>query len=585
MDKSGLASSFQQTIEMVTALYNDAERHNKMLEMMQQTVCHLSLQLEESELAHQTLVAQAENLMQAMELEKNIPMAEYVRNTLQLLSRQRYIASLTLTHAHAGLEAGSASSAEGAAAPDPLQSWLPEAPVNTTAEGAVEHRVLAEENRPQDSLGRLRASWAGQIYIRHLKRITFARQLAFWIWRNGYPFYINHIATHLGKGKLRKWRPLVPLSSFGKINHLTRYELSAPAVVDTPVPRVVPSCDQSYLQSPHERYEFPSLSVTVLKNATAYANTNLVLVDGKVICHDLFDVERDYTSEELHGRILIDPKSRRCRWLVSDAAPVSFDVVASFFDACAPNYAHWLTEVLPRIAVYCADSRFKDVPIAVNDGLHKNIMESLRLVVGNDRRIITVAAGKALLVKELHLMSVAGYVPFDRRDPKLRGHSHGKFSPSAIELIRNHLYGVTSDDTKEQWPEKVFLRRNSGVRKVANATALEELMVTRGYVIVEPEKLSFKQQVHLFRNAKSIVGSSGAALANIIFAKKDANISIFISKYPDTSYWYWQNMASAAGARINYVLGNIASDGKEESIHSDFHIDLDKLALEKDESL
>jgi capsular polysaccharide biosynthesis protein len=129
---------------------------------------------------------------------------------------------------------------------------------------------------------------------------------------------------------------------------------------------------------------------------------------------------------------------------------------------------------------------------------------------------------------------------------------------------------------EQPWPEKIYLRRNSGVRKVTNATELEELLVVKGYVIVEPENLSFLQQAQLFTHAKVIIGSSGAALANIVFAPSNVKVFILIGKYTDTSYWYWQNIACSSGKTVSYVFGEInASDTSE--IHADFMIDLDVL--------
>jgi capsular polysaccharide biosynthesis protein len=426
-----------------------------------------------------------------------------------------------------------------------------------------------------DIVTKLQSTWLAWIYRRYLKRYSAIRWIIQWIWRNGYPFYVNHVAIRLSNWKEKRWRPLTKLSEFVKKSGMQTYKLADAALVETPAPRVFPACDQDYLVSPHDRYEFPEIFVATINNAMTYGGTNLIIADGEVVCHDLYDFKRDYTSEELHGLALIDPKSGRIRWLLHDEAPEPIPVAATFVDACAPNYAHWLTEVLPRVALFCAEDRFHGVPIVVNDGLHKNIMKSLFLVAGADREIITLPIGRALFVRELYLTSVAGYVPFERRTNKLLGNSHGMFSPQAFQILRNYLDAPGKKTDDEAWPEKIFLRRNSGTRKVANASVIEKLLVDQGYVIVEPEKLMFLQQVQLFSNAKTIVGSSGAGLANIIFCPPTTEISIFISKHPDTSYWYWQNIACVSGKTVSYVLGEISDC--HLGIHADFMIDLDDL--------
>lgn len=430
-------------------------------------------------------------------------------------------------------------------------------------------KIAAIKTKSYDGAGRLRKTWLGQLYIKHLKGNAVIRLIVHWVWRNGYPIYVNQIATRLSNAEAKRWRPLIKLNEYVKKSGISICKLAASSIVETPPPNVFPICDQCYLESPHDRYEFPEIYVAIINNAITYGGTNLILADGEVICHDLYDFKRDYTSEEFHGRTLIDQKSKCIRWLLNDEAPELVPVAATFVDACAPNYAHWMTEVFPRIMLFCAEEKFRGIPIVVNDGLHKNIMESLFLVAGADREIITLPIGRALVVSELYLISVAGYVPFERRKNKLSGHSHGIFSPHAFLKIRKYFNEL--DKSEINWPEKIFLRRNSGVRKVTNSVEIENLLVAHGYVIVEPEKLSFSEQVGLFLNAKTVVASSGAAIANMIFCQPASQVIIFISRQKNTSYWYWQNMAIASGGSVRYVLGETVGENKN-SIHDDFYV-------------
>jgi capsular polysaccharide biosynthesis protein len=460
----------------------------------------------------------------------------------------------------------------------PPPAWMPSRVMRSVIEHSTSAIKVTKIQSPDrdDVVTELHNTWLGRIYRTHMKHYSAVRWLVQWIWRNGYPIYINYVAMPFSNWEKRKWRPLTKLSEFIKKSGIQTCKLADSTLVNTPEPKVFPACDQGYLVSPHDRYEFPEILIATINNPIVYGGTNLIIVNGEVICHDLYDFRRDYTSEELHGRIQIDPKSGRIRWLLPDVAPEPITKAAAFVDACAPNYAHWMTEVLPRISMFCAEERFKDVPIVVNDGLHRNIMESLFWVVGDSREIITLPIGRALAVDELYLTSMAGYVPFERRTNKLSGHSHGMFSPLAFDILRNHINAMVQNTNEEVWPEKIFLRRGPGTRNFINTTEVENLMVTHGFVAVEPEKLTFSQQVQLFRNAKIIVGSSGAAFANIIFASQNAKILIFISKHPDTSYWYWQNVAAASGKNVSYILGKMNANDSN-GIHADYIVDLDVL--------
>lgn len=427
-------------------------------------------------------------------------------------------------------------------------------------------RKISPPHEHRDSYSRLRNSWPGQLYINYLKQYAIVRGGVHWAWRNLFPIYTRLMLYMAAK------YPLTKLSVFISQNNLASYKLEDSSLVSAPSSLVFPTSDYGYLVAPHDQFTFPEIVLTTINSAVVYGESNLVMADGKTICHDLYDFARDYTSEELHGRALVNPKTRSIKWRFHDDAPESIPAAASFVDACAPNYAHWLTEVLPRIALFCSDARFKDIPIVVNDGLHNNLMASLLLVAGTEREIITLPIGRAMNIAKLYLVSPTGYVPFDRRTDKLSGHSHGIFSPRALERLRDTLITFDQEMTKNLWPEKIFLRRNSGARNIDNATELEKIMVDHGYTLIDPGSLSFPEQIQLFKNAKEIVAPTGAALANAIFCTKGTHIVVLMAKHEKMIYRYWVNMLSPLQLRVSYVLGNIGGQ-KGLGIHGNYSVD------------
>lgn len=454
-----------------------------------------------------------------------------------------------------------------------VSRWTPTPSVVTKKIQAVDATVQRLEfnaEKPHNRVERLRSTAVGKFYLKHLKQNVLIRWVVLWLWRNGYPIYANARA-YLSGSKNQKWRELTSHKDYVASHNLSSQVLVSEEQVETPAPRVLPADEQNYLTSPHTSYVYPEIYVFPVNNAIVYGGTNFVLVENKILHHDLYDFARDYTSEELHGRLVFDRALSKGRWLSHDAAPEVIPVAASFLDSCASNYAHWMTEVLPRVAIFCANEAYKDIPILINDGLHRNLMESLRVITGSDRKIIALPTGKAVSVAQLYVTSVAGYVPFERRNTALDGHSHGLFSPSAFDQLKASAesQAALSDGN---WPEKIILRRRTGARLVSNFADLESALVPKGFKVVETESLTFIEQVVLFSRAKIIIGSSGAAMGNLVFAPKDARIFILISKFPETSYWYWQNMACSSGKQISYVLGAADSTGK--GIHADFSIDL-----------
>lgn len=457
-------------------------------------------------------------------------------------------------------------------------AWVP--PVEGNEDAAITEvmrrvRQIDPPTRQPDDITRLRCSWIGKIYIDYLKRHAVVHWAARWVWRYGHPIYAKYISTLFAifrNAPGRKWKKLVKLSDFVETSTSETYKLANSCVVQTPVPEVFPVADRVFLESACGHYAFPEVIVATVHDAMVYGGTNLVIDGEQVICHDIYEFRRDYTSEELHGRTSIDPKSDRIRWKLNDDAPESMPVAAAFVDACALNYAHWLTEVLPRICLFCADDRFSEVPIVVNDAMHPNIMESLLLVSGAQRKIVTLPVGRALSVSRLYLTTPTGYVPFQRRTNRFSGHSHGTFSQSALIALRGRIGSLASVSSAQHSPKKIYLRRNSGARRVVNGDEVERILVLRGYAIVEPEKLTFSQQVALFENAEIIVAATGAACANMVFCNPAAQVIVLMAKHKNMPYRYWLNMAAPLGVKVTYVLGKMARAFWQEGIHGDFKV-------------
>ena len=455
-----------------------------------------------------------------------------------------------------------------------IPGWLPEeknAKVMDLLPELDIHKVERSIGSP-DVLARIKQTLIGRAYQKFFKQIPFVRKAVFLLWRKLYPIYSNHIAIHVSSQTIRRWLPLVKLSDFVKISNHPTIKVFDASTVRTPAPNAVPDRDATCLLSPHDQYIFPPVYVAEIDDALVHGGTNLVFTRDAAICHDQYNFERDYTSEELHGRHVIDINKKRMRLLQSDTEPEKIPIAATFIDACAANYAHWLTEVLPRIATFCSVEHFSHVPIIINEGLHRNIMESLAVIVGAGRKIITLPVGRGINIDKLYITSVTGYVPFERRNVKLLDHSHGLFCPFAFDLVRDRI-GLLSDQSWLQGlPKRLYLRRTSGSRKVANVVELEGLLAKNGYVAIEPEKLSFLEQVALFSSAESIIGSSGAALSNLIFSSANVRIDILIGKSEHTSFWYWQNISCATGKTVRYVLGEVTESNA--GIHSDFRVDV-----------
>ncbi len=237
-----------------------------------------------------------------------------------------------------------------------------------------------------------------------------------------------------------------------------------------------------------------------------------------------------------------------------------------------------MSEVLPRIHLFCREPRFSGVPIIVNGGLHENLMNSLFLVCG-DRLIYTLPTFGTVWADRLYVTTPTGYVPFDQRGGEGEQHSHGKFSPDALRLLRDHLMKQAFNLAQRDWPERIYLRRSRGIRRVVNNDTLERIAREAGYAILDPEKLSFHEQVQYFTHARHVISATGAACANAIFMPQGSRLTVLMGEHPKMIYRYWQSMVQPLGVAVDMLCGPIV-DQMNLGIHGSISIDPDLFGRE-----
>lgn len=407
----------------------------------------------------------------------------------------------------------------------------------------------------------------GRFYKRYFKRYRIIRFLAILAWKWFVPLGVR-LYSRLSRKEFSRLPIVLLADAVGEMKIVVPSQK-----VVTPAVAVYPKEKTASCPPPHDAFFFPALYLGLLRDHVVRGGSNLLIGRCAVVHHDLFRISYDYTSEELHGRMVIKPKSREV-FLASGTEEdiVEITEAASFTDAVASNYAHFITEVLPRLHMFVRYAP-AHIPLIIDAALHANFLTAIRIVAGPDRPLMPVVIGQAIRVRKLWVMSVCGYIPFERRPGTTRwqGHSQGVFSPMALQSMRDAVKSLLLISSAQTVERKIFIRRNSGYRNISNSLEIENSLVACGFEVVEPEKLSFEQQVSLFSSASVVVGATGAALANIVFCQPECRLVILHGEHKCMTYYYWQNIARACGGEIICVLGKIAGM-YGRSIHGDFYV-------------
>lgn len=415
-----------------------------------------------------------------------------------------------------------------------------------------------------------------------LKRSVFLRRMVYSIRRSQRLKYGYFICCNLVRRNCFTSGRLMRLKEYAKKSKNHVYLIAPSCKVETIKPRLFDSAKDELI-APQDFYISPEVYIAKLSNVTVQGATNFVFDKDTIIVHDLYDFDSEYTREELQWRVAIYEQGRKVKYLQPQATYM-LKVAASFLDACSFNYAHWITEVLPRVVVFCKDSRFTDIPLLIDANLHPNLMASLKIVAGESRKIILVQELNSVHVESLYLVSAVGYVPYEPRIHNSKVHPHGVFNPIAIKLLREKVLSSIESHSKIKSRQKIYIKRSNKARKMINEEALETVLSARGFTFIEPEKFSFERQVQYFSNAKIIFAASGAALGNLIFSSQETKLLIIVLEHPNNNYWYWQNIAAACGKEVYYLFAKI-KDQSARDVHVNYTVDIDAIIDSLDKQL
>lgn len=187
---------------------------------------------------------------------------------------------------------------------------------------------------------------------------------------------------------------------------------------------------------------------------------------------------------------------------------------------CHPaNYFHWLMEVLPNLLFSVA--RFPEVKILLPEEVPRYVSEGLCAALGPDAESRFIRCPGPVRVERL-------VVPQYHTQPEFT-------DPQAIALLLSAVKGkVVADEVRPRAGRgvRLYVSRGKSRRRLAGEELLEERLKEIGFTILHSEELSFAEQIRVFHEAETVVGTHGAGLTNVVWSQPGCRvIEIFPSNY------------------------------------------------------
>ncbi|KFF75085.1 hypothetical protein HX13_07555 [Chryseobacterium sp. P1-3] len=199
--------------------------------------------------------------------------------------------------------------------------------------------------------------------------------------------------------------------------------------------------------------------------------------------------------------------------------------------------------------------------ILVNEVILKtpSMKKILEILTENKFNVKYLSPDKTYRVKDLYYINDFNHVPFNRLDHFIK--AEGTFYNP--EIIRSFSHIISQKlSMVSNLPERIFLYRKNTHRVAENQDQILEYLKKFGFVPVYLEELSIEDQISYFKNAKFIVGISGAAWSNMLFCGNNPQAICFI---PDNAKEFTAFSNLAKIFEVDFYTQLYANDG----VHTD----------------
>jgi capsular polysaccharide biosynthesis protein len=236
------------------------------------------------------------------------------------------------------------------------------------------------------------------------------------------------------------------------------------------------------------------------------------------------------------------------------------------------QYGHWLLEFVPRMLCFNDPGCPSGFPICVDDGMPETHRQIIALMDGRDRPIVTLPP-VATRFRELVLAPVPAFFPFDTR-PGLPIYD-AIWPQDILAGVRDRILARLAADGVDlggTGRRIILSRRGFTQRQLVNEAEIVETLRPHGFEIVQPEQLTFAEQVQMYHAAEIIVGSASSALINCIFCRPGARVVALAHESPEFYFRGFTSFVESSGARLLFVRGTTLQAAGVHPMHANYMV-------------
>lgn len=272
--------------------------------------------------------------------------------------------------------------------------------------------------------------------------------------------------------------------------------------------------------------------VACFANAEVGSLSSAIIHGGQM----LFDFE-DWEFDQIGDRLILDSRvfrgDGREIWRIEATQPARHLASAFTLLGCHTRaFGHWMWEYLPKYLSALDSEILPPMPVLIDAGMPAQHRQALELALPAGAEIIEVPLRSTVRVGELWCAPAPVYMPlYERLDEKYRWDIFcsppWRFTKPIGRLVR----ALGEIEPVKPWRKVYLARPENNHRQMVNGKAIEAIAGERGFEIIFPETMSFRQQAELLRQASHVMGPEGSAMFLTFFLQAGAKVAIL--SHPD----------------------------------------------------
>lgn len=237
------------------------------------------------------------------------------------------------------------------------------------------------------------------------------------------------------------------------------------------------------------------------------------------------------------------------------------------------NYYHWMLEILSQLQfVRELPGEYDHYPLLISE--HSQIIPSIKAMLdamGITRPLVLLKSVASYCVGDLLMISAPNNGIFNYKGPADCLPNYNFSRPESIGFLRENGLSLAAGVDRAVLPKRVFLGRKGYLRPYNQAQILARLE-PHGFECVYMEEQDIQHQVAIMANADIIIGPTGAAWTNIIFASRGARALCWMAEELGALACY-SNLADIVGVDMNYLRYQANTSASRELYYKGYSID------------